>query len=97
MEPLEQHARAMDEFDARIRLVGDAQWHLPTPCTEWDVRMLADHLVAEQLWAPHLLRGETLEEVGDRYDDDQLGADPVGTWEEADAQTRLLGLLGRAR
>lgn len=88
MEPLEQHARAMDEFDRRIRLVGDEQWHLPTPCTEWDVRDLVDHLVKEQLWAPHLLGGQTLEEVGDRYDADQLGSDPVGTWEDSSRAAR---------
>lgn len=88
MEPLEQHGRAMEEFDRRVRLVGDDQWELPTPCTEWDVRELVNHLVIEQLWAPQLLGGATLEEVGDRFDGDQLGDDPVATWEESSQAAR---------
>lgn len=88
MDLLEQHARAMDEFDRRIRAIGDDQWDRPTPCTDWDVRLLVDHLVTEQLWAPHLLAGETLEDVGDRYDGDQLGEHPVATWEETSRAAR---------
>lgn len=83
MELLDQHDRAMDEFDRRVRAVGDDQWSAPTPCTDWDVRELVNHLVNEQYWAPHLLAGETLEDVGDRYDGDLLGEDPVHTWAAA--------------
>ncbi len=50
----------------------------PTPCPEWDVQALVDHLVTEQLWTPQLLGGKTTEEVGD-----QLGADPAGAWDAA--------------
>lgn len=78
----------MDEFDQRVRLIGDDQWRAPTPCTQWDVRDLVNHLVAEQLWAPHLLGGARLEEVGDRFDGDQLGADPVTTWERSSRAAR---------
>jgi uncharacterized protein (TIGR03086 family) len=88
VDPLEQHARAMAEFDQRVHLIGDDQWHAPTPCTEWDVRDLVNHLVGEQLWAPLLLAGATLEEVGDRFDGDQLGADPVTTWEASSGAAR---------
>lgn len=83
MEILEQHARAMDEFDRRVHAVGDDQWSAPTPCTEWDVRALVNHLVSEQRWAPHLLAGETLEQIGDRYDGDLLGDAPASTWTAA--------------
>ena len=31
----------------------------------------------------HLLRGDTLDAVGDRYDGDVLGSDPVQTWDKA--------------
>ncbi len=88
MDPLEQHARALEEFDQRVRLIDDDQWHAPTPCTEWDVRTLVDHLVNEQLWAPLLLNGATLEEVGDRFDGDQLGSDPLTTWESTSGIAR---------
>ncbi|WP_216204915.1 TIGR03086 family metal-binding protein [Amycolatopsis aidingensis] len=88
MELLDAHGEAMRGFDRVVHQVGTGQWHEPTPCTEWDVRDLVTHLVSEQLWAPHLLAGATLEEIGDRFDGDVLGADPVGAWERAAAAAR---------
>lgn len=88
MELLEAFDRALGEFDSRVHQVGDAQWGDDTPCTEWRVRDLVNHLTSEHLWVPWLLRGATLEEVGDRFDGDVLGADPVRRWEEASAASR---------
>ncbi|MEV0701862.1 TIGR03086 family metal-binding protein [Saccharopolyspora sp. NPDC050389] len=88
MQLLDAHRRAMAEFDARVERIGAEQWDAPTPCTRWSVRDLLGHLVSEQLWAPWLLDGATLDEVGDRFDGDVLGADPVGTWREAAAAAR---------
>ena len=64
------------------------QWHNATPCTEWDVRALVNHVVTEQLWAPLLLDGATIEDIGDRFDGDQLGDDPVAAWTSAAAAAR---------
>ena len=83
MELLDQHRRAMAEFDQRVQLVPEDRWHVGTPCEAWDARELVNHVVVEQLWVPHLVAGETLEEVGDRYDGDQLGDDPAAAWSEA--------------
>jgi uncharacterized protein (TIGR03086 family) len=80
MDLLEQHATALAEFDRRVATIPDDGWDAPTACEGWDVRTLVNHLVVEQRWAPHLLAGETLEEVGDRYDGDLLGDDPFGVW-----------------
>jgi uncharacterized protein (TIGR03086 family) len=44
--------------------------------------------VYEQLWAPELLAGCTIEQVGDRFDGDQLGADPLHSWVMAAAAAR---------
>jgi uncharacterized protein (TIGR03086 family) len=88
MELLDQHRRAMTEFDRRVQLLTEDRWHVGTPCDEWDARDLVNHLVAEQLWVPHLLAGETLDDVGDRYDGDQLGDDPVDAWSQAAAAAR---------
>lgn len=88
MELLHAHHRAMTEFDDRVQVIGPSQWANPTPCTEWSVHDLVNHLVAEQLWAPWLLGGSTLDEVGDRFDGDQLGSDPARAWSQASARAR---------
>lgn len=85
---MSQFESAMGEFDRRVRAVRADQWRDPTPCTEWDVRALVDHLVVEQLWAPLLLDGATIADVGDRFDGDQLGDNPVAAWQSAAAAAR---------
>jgi uncharacterized protein (TIGR03086 family) len=80
---VDRHRRAVDEFDRRARAIRDDQWHLPTPCTDWSVRDLVNHLVYEDLWTPELFSGKTVADVGDRYEGDLLGNDPRGAWEAA--------------
>jgi len=57
-------------------------------CTEWTVRDVLNHVVSEQFWVPHLLAGETLAEVGHRYDGDVLGTDPLAAWTSASTAAR---------
>jgi uncharacterized protein (TIGR03086 family) len=82
MDAPEIYRRASAEFAARVHAV-DGRWDAPTPCTEWDARTLVNHLVNEERWAPPLLAGATIEEVGDRFDGDLLGDDPVASFEDA--------------
>jgi uncharacterized protein (TIGR03086 family) len=84
---VELHRKAVEGFGARVHAIGDDQWHAPTPCTDWDVRDLVAHLVVEQLWVGALLRGETVEAVGDRFDGDQLGDDATAAWDRAAAES----------
>ncbi|HCA88377.1 MAG TPA: TIGR03086 family protein, partial [Streptomyces sp.] len=87
MDLLEAFDTAWGEFDRRVHRVGEDQWSDGTPCTEWSVRDLVNHLVSEHLWAPWLLRGADLDEVGDRFDGDVLGDDAVAAWERAAAES----------
>ena len=80
------HRRAVGEFDARVRAVGDDQWELPTPCSDWNVRQLVNHLVYEDRWTVPLMEGTTLAEVGDRYEGDLLGDEPRKAWAESSAE-----------
>ncbi|TDQ46114.1 TIGR03086 family metal-binding protein [Actinorugispora endophytica] len=89
---LELHGQAMTEFDRRVRAVRLDQWALPTPCDRWDVHDLVNHLVAEQLWVPHLLAGGTIEEAGGRFGGDRLGEEPLATWEIAAREARTAWL-----
>ena len=76
---------AVAEFDARVRQVGDQQWQAATPDGDWTVRSLVNHIVSEDLWAPPLLAGSTVAEVGDQFDGDVLGLDPGSAWAAASA------------
>jgi len=80
---VELFVESIGRFADRVDEVTDDQWARPTPCEQWDVRTLVNHVCGEQLWAPHLVDGETIAQVGDRYDGDVLGDDPKGTFRRA--------------
>lgn len=77
------HAKAMDAFDAVVRQVEADQWTLPTPCADWDVRALVNHVLSEARWTAPLLSGLSIADVGDRLDGDLLGDDPHASWGSA--------------
>jgi uncharacterized protein (TIGR03086 family) len=69
--------RASDGYIQRAREVTAAQWSAPTPCSEWNVRSLVNHVAGEYLWVPELMAGKTVSDVGNRLDGDLLGDDPI--------------------
>jgi uncharacterized protein (TIGR03086 family) len=79
MEPADLHRRTVETWTARVEAVPAAVWDAPTPCTDWTVRELVNHVVGEDAWTVPLVRGATLAEVGGSLDGDLLGDDPVGT------------------
>jgi len=81
VDVVELHDRCVEEFLRRVR--GSTRWAAPTPCREWTARELVNHLVYEELWTVPLMRGATIESVGDRFDGDLLGDDPVAAVEHA--------------
>lgn len=83
------YRRALDDFGRKVHFVRPDQWDLPTPCADWDVHALVNHMVCECLWAPELLAGRTAAEVGDELDGDLLGDDPVKAFETAAAAAVL--------
>ena len=83
MDLAELHRRSLAEFTDRVRRVRPDQWSAPTPCADWDVRALVNHVVGEDRWTAPLFAGATIVEVGDRFDGDLLGADPAGNTAEA--------------
>jgi uncharacterized protein (TIGR03086 family) len=82
------HEAAAQWFGGLVHQVGDDQWDLPTPCSEWNVRELVNHVTGEALWTAPLMAGSTIAEVGDRFDGDVLGATPAATWDAAAAEAR---------
>ena len=83
MDVLALHARSVDLWLDRVRTVTDEQLGAATPCSDWDVRALLNHVVGEDRWTAPLVEGSTIEEVGDRFDGDLLGAAPCAAAEGA--------------
>jgi uncharacterized protein (TIGR03086 family) len=77
------YRRASERFGELVHRVRDDQWENPTPCAEWDVRALVNHVTSEDLWVAPLMEGRTIAEVGDAYDGDVLGSDPIAAWDAA--------------
>jgi len=88
------YAGGVAAFDDVIAQVRDEQWTLATPCREWDVRALVNHVVGEDRWVPPLVAGRTIAEVGDMLDGDLLGDAPVSAWQAArdDAAASVRGV-----
>lgn len=99
MDLLRTYRRAVTDFADQVGQVGFDQWAGPTPCPDWDVRTLVNHVVAEERWSVPLFGGASLAEVGDRFSGDVLGADPAAAArdaaEQADRAVREPGALDR--
>lgn len=80
-DSLQDLAYAGVEVGALIARVGPGQWSDPTPCTEWSVRDLVQHLVGLNLVFAAMLQGQPPPERGA----DVLGADPVEAYRESNA------------
>jgi uncharacterized protein (TIGR03086 family) len=80
-DPSPALAEALKLTGRLVAVVRPEQWAWPTPCPEWDVRQLVDHLVSGQQLFARVLRGEPVEEaltavraVPDRLGDDAAAA-----------------------
>jgi len=95
MDTEEMHRRTVAWWKDCVDGIDGGQWDGPTPCADWNVRELVNHVAGEDLWTAPLLEGSTIEDVGDRFDGDVLGDDPVAAARSAAdaAVTAVAGLL----
>ena len=84
------HRRTVESWVKRLAAVADDQWESPTPCTEWTVRELVNHVVGEERWTVPLVEGRTIEDVGNELDGDLLGEDPARTGRAAAQQAAAI-------
>jgi len=77
------YTQAMASTQRYIDGVRAAQWPDPTPCTEWDVKQVANHVIGENLWAGELFIGRTIAQVGTRFDGDLTGDDPAAAYRQS--------------
>ncbi len=72
------YGRAAAFFGERVIAVGDHEWDLPTPSTDWIVKAVVAHVVLGEAQMPDLIAGRAVERVS--VDVSVLGPDPVSTW-----------------
>lgn len=68
------------EFERRLLSVRPDQWDAPTPCTQWNVRQLVNHVTRGNLNYVDLLAGGTSADFLRKRDLDALGGDPVAAY-----------------
>ena len=69
------YRRSVRDWIAAVEGVGTG-WTARTPCPDWDVRQLVNHVVGEDRWTRSLVEGLTIADVGDALDGDLLGEEP---------------------
>jgi len=96
---LDRLSRVNDGFAQRLASVQPDQWTAPTPCTEWDVWALVNHVVGADCRYTMLLHDATAGEVDATRTVDHLGHDPVGSFvanaAQLNAALREPGALAR--
>lgn len=80
---VDQLARMLEITEELVATVRDDQWAAPTPCTEWNVRDLVNHLVAGNgLFAGILTGLITVSDAQGLRGSDQLGDRPVDAYRD---------------
>ena len=75
---VELYEKGMREADRVIRGIGPDQYGAPTPCSEWDVRQLVNHMVFGNWMFARAAAGERVAVDGDDdAEPDMVGDDPV--------------------
>lgn len=63
---------SIDVGEAVISYVGPEHFSNTTPCREWDMRTLIQHILNEIAWIPDIVASKTIDEVGNKYDGDLI-------------------------
>lgn len=95
MEAVEALKSANGEFVSRLGGVTSEHWELPTPCPEWNVQALVNHVLVGTRMSVHILSGMPRDEVISYLDDDLMTgtADPVASFVEL-ADQMVAGFSG---
>jgi uncharacterized protein (TIGR03086 family) len=87
------YRRSVEDWMAAVGRA-PADWSGPTPCGDWTVHDLVNHVVGEDRWTRPLVEGRTIDDVGDSLDGDLLGDEPLAAAREA-AEDALAAVADR--
>lgn len=89
--PVDQLTTVVEDYEKVLAGVGADQWDAPTPCPEWTVRELANHVQRGNVRFAAIMAGEP----ADVPDADLLGEQPVAAFRDAaDAMLVAFGQPG---
>ncbi|MDT5209005.1 MAG: hypothetical protein QOF67_1420 [Mycobacterium sp.] len=71
---------ARSELTRRLNVIGSSDWEKATPCTEWNVRQLVNHVVGLQHRVARLVCGGSRDEYVATREDDWIGVDHTTAW-----------------
>ena len=77
------HRHAIDATGHIVAGIRPDQWTAPTPCEDWDIRALTNHVIGGNLWAAELVSGKTIEQVGAALDGDLIGPEPAASYQRS--------------
>jgi uncharacterized protein (TIGR03086 family) len=77
---LADFAHSMEIAYQLVRQVPDEAWGLPTPCSEWNLRALVNHMIGSARMVSFGLRGDL---IGPEFYGNHLGPDPVVSYRNA--------------
>ena len=87
-DPAGSYAKALDSTRKFFAGMGDVNMNAPTPCSEWNVRDLLQHILYGTIWIEDIFDGKTVEEVGSKYDGDLIGDNPLAAYDDAVARAK---------
>jgi uncharacterized protein (TIGR03086 family) len=71
------HERASKRFVELVGKVPPDRWTASTPCSEWDMRALVDHVVRWESFVPAFITGRRLADIPAAFEQDVLTHDPA--------------------
>ncbi len=74
---LDYFLRTLEQTSKIVSAIRPDQWQNATPCAEWDMTVLVNHITGENHWLAAVFSGETVAGVGDRFDGDLVGDNPI--------------------
>lgn len=95
---IDKFVLASGEFERVLRNIRPGQWERPTPCSEWNVRQLVNHMTRGNLNYVLLLKGGTAADFLRMRELDALGTNPIDAFvRSADECSREFGIPGAMR
>lgn len=88
MQAAQFFIKALQVGGTCVAHIRDDELANPTPCSQWNLKQLLNHMVYELRWVPEIVAGKTIAEVGDKYEGDLLNGNLQAIWQDAAAAAR---------